>query len=160
MEVSPPLYATNKQQHRRASFGAGCWTLFSMQTIFFPIVSSCFKSLILRHRGCMGTDSRPPDWVVLVCLINIGTCTQWDAQINCAQVPPLIKQTCNEPIKKGCCHYLYSCTHGANMDSSAVELATLRAPLVPRGSRTWVHFICTTMNQFKLENNSNCLLPF
>lgn len=103
--------------------------------------------------------------VLHVCLMNIGTCAQWDAEINCAQLPPLIKPTCDKPIKGGCCHYLYSCTHGANMDGTGTELAKLRAPLVPRVSQNlgWPTFYlhnCTNMHQIKLEKNSNRLLPF
>lgn len=86
----------------------------------------------------MGGDSRPSERALSVSLINIGTCAQSDARINCALVLPLMKQTCNEPIKKGCCRYMYGCAHGANMDSTVVELATLRAPQVPRGSQMWV----------------------
>lgn len=133
-EPSPPLYVTNKQQHRRTWLSAGCWTLFPLKTISCPIGRSYFQSWcsVKVYSNMLWLHEYWQHWVVLVCLINIGTCAQWDAQINCAQVPPLIKQTCNEPITKGCCHYLYSCTHGANMDSTVAELATLRAPPVPR----------------------------
>lgn len=72
--------------------------------------------------------------VLHVCLMNIGSCAQWDAKINCAQLPPLIKPTRDKPITEGCRHYLDSCAHGANMDSSGTELAKLRAPLVHRVS--------------------------
>lgn len=94
-----------------------------------------------------------------VCLMNIGTCAQWDAKINRAQLPPLIKATRDKPITEGCCHYLYSCTHGANMDSTGTELAKLRAPLVPRvspnlGEPIFYLHNCTNGRQIKLENDS------
>lgn len=67
-----------------------------------------------------------------VCLMNIGTGAQRDAEIHCAQLPPLIKPTRDKPIREGCCHYLDSCTHGANLDRTGTELAKLRAQSLAR----------------------------